>query len=1091
MISIPTAARATALAALLAVGSVGSVSAQSRSSSAVRGTVTRTDGTPMSGAEVSIRHEGTGTSKSLVTNLKGHFIMTLLQPGGPYTLRVRALGYAERVLENIQLQVGETATLEVVLTEQALAVEGVTVEVDRTEVFNPGQVGPATRLSEVTLEAMPILSRDITQLAVLSPLVTTTEGGGFSVLGQNDRYNALLIDGIPGQDAFGLTANGVPGGQAGAKLIPMDAIAQYEVLVAPFDVRLSGFSGGVMNAVTRTGTNDFRTRIFGVHRAEALMGDLVLPTGPVDASGVNRSLIGASFGGPIVRDRGHFFISGEFERRNQPPTGFNLGRDDPGLVRVSPSSMARFQEIFESQFGLPTGDPGPFSLGRELTNIFSRIDWNFAGGDRFTVKNVFARAASDQSPNRSAFQPYELSSNGARQTSTNNSTQFQYFLDLGGGGGNETNFEVRRSSDATTPVSDWPQVEVDLLSSIQGAAFTRGVRTGGGFFAQDNDLTQTIFRFTNSTTLVRGTNTRTFGVTAAYYDFSNRFTPGGQGDWFFADTTDLKNNAPQRYQRTVIQEGADAAVDFSVAEWGAFVQSEMDAGKGLTMRFGLRVDVPYVIGRPGENPGVLDAFGVNTSHLPSGNILWSPRWGFNWQGGGDRRTQVRGGMGVFSGQIPFVWLANAFHNDGLREVTNVCRGRWTDDPLTGNTAPKFNAGTAPTSCLAGDFTKVRSVVAFDEDFRYPQNFRFSAAIDQELSSRLSMTLGFLFNHAINQVALVEQDLGKPEGSLGPLKGYGELDRRFFGIPDRNGFRPNKDYPEFSQVLVATNASNDLAFSLTAELRGQITDRVRFQSGYTYSRAQDRTSLTANDMVSNYGFNAISGNPNAAGIRSSNFERPHKVVLAVFGSPFPGLEDTELSLLYTGQSGLPYSYVYDGDLNGDGYPGVGGAFDRFNDLVYVPFESTDIPAGIATYQLLGSALENDACLRANKGRILLRNACRAPWQNRLDLRISHTVRTASADLRFEADMINVLNLVNSNWGAIYSIQPNVALLEPVRVGCRIGPLSRCAMNANWAGAVLPGRTEDGRLQSTDPWSVVSPDSQWQAQFGVRVTFGRGR
>jgi hypothetical protein len=171
--------------------------------------------------------------------------------------------------------------------------------------------------------------------------------------------------------------------------------------------------------------------------------------------------------------------------------------------------------------------------------------------------------------------------------------------------------------------------------------------------------------------------------------------------------------------------------------------------------------------------------------------------------------------------------------------------------------------------------------------------------------------------------------------------------------------------------------------------------------------------------------------------------------------------------------------------------VGGAFDRFNDLVYVPFESTDIPAGIATYQLLGSALENDACLRANKGRILLRNACRAPWQNRLDLRISHTVRTASADLRFEADMINVLNLVNSNWGAIYSIQPNVALLEPVRVGCRIGPLSRCAMNANWAGAVLPGRTEDGRLQSTDPWSVISPDSQWQAQFGVRVTFGRGR
>ena len=218
---------------------------------------------------------------------------------------------------------------------------------ERTDVFNPSQVGRATRLDEIAVEAVPILSGDFMDLAVLSPLVKKTSDGGFSVAGQNTRYNAILVDGASQKDMFGLTASGVPGGQAGAKIIPMDAVAQYEILVSPFDVRLSGFTGGVMNAVTRTGTNDWRTRGFMVHRNETLMGDLTLPTGPVEASGVDRSLFGLSVGGPIIRDKAHFFIASEFERRNQPPTGFNLDRDDPFLVRISPEDMQAFQTLFD------------------------------------------------------------------------------------------------------------------------------------------------------------------------------------------------------------------------------------------------------------------------------------------------------------------------------------------------------------------------------------------------------------------------------------------------------------------------------------------------------------------------------------------------------------------------------------------------------------------------------------------------------------------------------------------------------------------------------------------------------------------------
>jgi hypothetical protein len=1070
-----------ALGVLLVPGTSG---AQSRTTSAVRGTITTADGVPLAGVDVVFRHEGMGVERTAVTNALGRFIITVLPPGGPYSLRATHIGYAELARTDVRLQVGETHTFELVLEEQAVAVEGVTVEVERTEVFNPSQVGPATRLDEVTLDAIPVLSRDLLDLAVLSPLVKTTEGGGFSVLGQNDRYNALLIDGIPGQDVFGLTAGGVPGGQAGAKMIPLDAVAQYEILVAPFDVRLSGFTGGVMNAVTRTGTNDWWMRVAAVHRNEALMGDLELPSGAVQASGVDRSLFALSVGGPIVRDRAHVFVATEFERRRQPPTGFNLVRDDPSLIRISPESVAGFSDVFESSFGVQTGIPGPYPLRQELGNVFARVDWNLSDRNRLTVRNVFARASNDRSPNRSPFEPYELSSNAVHNTSTNNATSLQLFSDLGRLGGNELNLEIRRSSDRSSPVSGFPQVEIDLRSSIGGASFTRGLRVGSQFFAQDNDLEQTSFRLTNSLTLARrGYSSVVLGVTGAYYRFANRFLPGADGDWFFANMDDLRLNAPQRFQRSVLAEGHDPAVEFSVLEWGGFAQYQMDAGKGLTMRFGIRADVPHVLGRPGRNPGIHEWLGHDTSKLPSGNVLISPRWGFNWQSEGRLRTQVRGGAGLFTGQLPFVWLSNAFHNDGLRSVTQVCEGRWTDEPPTGNTVPMFDPASPPETCLRGDFMNINTVVLLEEGFRYPQNFRFSAGVDQELSESVSTSLGFLFNHSFNQIVLEEQNLGDPAGQMGPLDGYGGVDRTYYGYPVERGFAPTWDNPDFAHVLVARNINRDWAFSFTGELRGRLGDRFGLQSGYTWSRSYDLMSLTFTDMVSNFGFNPTSMDPNRRSLGTSNFDRPHKVVLALYGAPLPGLEDTEFSLLYTGQSGLPFSYVYDGDLNGDGYPGRGPAFDRYNDLIYVPQEATEIPAGIGTYVLLNDALERDACLSAHRGGFMYRNACRAPWQNRLDLRMTQTMSLAGAQVRLEADVINLLNMVNGGWGRLQTIRPVVTLIEPIRRSC-----TTCPLVSQWSGTALPSREDDGRLVATDPWSVLSPDSQWRIQVGARVTLG---
>ncbi|MBT8405742.1 MAG: carboxypeptidase regulatory-like domain-containing protein, partial [Gemmatimonadetes bacterium] len=673
-------ARLAGFVLLFVVLTGDALQAQSRTTSAIRGTVVQADGSPVAFASVTILQTQTGAERETATTPEGRFLLQLLQPGGPYVLRIEALGFADIVRENIGLQVGETLTFEFVANEVAIDIEGIEVNAARAEIFTPDQVGPATRLDERTVEAVPILSRNIMELAVLSPLVKTTEGGGFSIAGQNDRYNSILIDGLLNKDLFGLTAGGVPGAQAGAKLIPLDAVSQYEVLVAPFDVRLSGFTGGVLNAITKTGTNEWHGRFFAVNRAEALIGDLNLPTGPVEASGVERNLFGASLGGPILRDRLHFFVSGEFEERNQPPVGFNLGRDDPLLVRISEDRIDDVDALFDQRFGVGVGDAGPYSLGLQLANIFARIDWNFGNGSRLTLRNIFANAVNDESPNRAAFEPYELSSNAVFREATNNTTTVQVFSPVGDRASNEFNLSVQYTADATAPAVDWPQVEVDVVSPIDGSAYQRPLRVGSQFFAQDNDLSQTTVRFTNSLNWSPALSNYTFGITGAFHDIDHRYLPGSRGDYFYASYNDLLDNAPQRYQRTILQPGEDPAVGIRVTEWGAFVQNQIDSGKGLTMHFGLRADVPFVLDSPARNDAVLSEFGHDTSNVPSGQILLSPRWGFNWQSDGERTTQVRGGAGMFVGQLPYVWLSNAFHNNGLRSVTAVCTGRLTEDP---------------------------------------------------------------------------------------------------------------------------------------------------------------------------------------------------------------------------------------------------------------------------------------------------------------------------------------------------------------------------------------------------------------------------
>ncbi len=1071
------------LAALLLVPSIGT--AQSQTTSTIRGTVTGPGGSGLADVTVRVRHAPTGAERSVLTGPDGSFVVLLLQPGGPYELTASTIGFADATRTDIHLAIGETFAVALEMRPTALQLPGVSVDVSRADLVSPRRVGPVTLLDEPVLAGLPVPSRDVMDLAVLSTLVRTTEGGGFSIAGQNDRYNSLLVDGLAAGDAFGLTPSGVPGAQAGARLLPLDAVSQYEILVAPYDARLSGFAGGVLNAVTRTGTNDFSLHAFALGRDAALTGDLTLPSGTAQASGIRRELVGVSAGGPIVPDRVHYFVAGEIERRTSSPVGYNSGRDNPALVGITPETLDLFKTLFEQGHGVDTGEYGPYDLTQDLANLFARVDWSFANGDRLTIRNVFARASNDESPNRTPFEPYGFSSNAVFRTSTHDLLSAQLFTDLGSGGGNEVELSLQRTTDRTRPASDFPQVEAVLQSPFFSQSAYRPIRVGAQFYAQDDDLEQTSARLTNTLTRVRGRSTWTLGASAAWHGIRQTYLPGDKGEFYYATWADVLDNAPLRYQRTVLLDGQSPGVAFDVAEMGAFAQNQIELN-AFTLRFGVRLDAPFVLSHPGHNEAVASTFGRNTSNVPSG-VLLSPRVGLNWQGGDVRRTQIRAGAGVFTGQLPYVWLANAFHDTGLRSEVRACFGRWNGfNPTGANIAPFFDPNDPAPTCLNGPPTVARAVTVFDEGFRYPQYAKVSLALDQELTPSLAASVDVVVGSSIHQVSLRELNIQRQDTALGPLRGYGGTERLHFGPPSAEGFQPNRVLPDYGQVLLVENGSGDRSWSISTELRGSLTDRVDFRAGYAYGRSYDRMSLASVDLIGAYGSNPTHGDPNDPPLTPSNFDRPHKVVLALYGTPIPGLDDTEVSILYTGESGLPFSYVYRGDLNGDGYPSLGKASDRDNDLVYVPDDPLEVPAGPGTTVRLAAALANDPCLKRFHGQMLLRNRCRAPWQNRLDLRLAQRLRVGGASVRVEADVVNLLNLLNGDWGLVRTIPATSSLLQPSERIRGNGDLL-----SQWIAGLLPLRDENGAQTIPEPWSVASPASQWQAQLGLRVSFGGGR
>ena len=997
------------LGVLAAVLATGRLAAQGVTTAAVTGRITDDAGSPVTQVELTLTLLTTGERRVTRSRDDGTYNIENVTVGSSYVLSARAIGFEQKVSDQFALALGQRLTLNLTMKRAAVELAGVTVEANADPLRSAARTGAQTLLSDFTIHRLPTLNRAFTDFVSTAPQVAVTPNGGNSITGQNDRFNNIQIDGGSNNNLFNLAAtNGLPGGQQKARPLSLEAVREYQILVAPFDVRQGQFLGGLVNAVTKSGTNELHGTAFGYIQNQNFVGkDTAGVSVPV--ADYQQQQYGFSVGGPIIRDRLHFFASGDFRHDVRPfatqiqCSGSCTPADTAG-IGITGARFDSVRNILKTQYGY---DPGTYAapiIPNPETNLFGKVDYELGTNSHLEVTGAFVNANAlnlvhTYTSPFNARDGYELSNSGYNFTDHTRTGRGKWTAQFGNAS-NEAIVAYSSISDVRDLPNDIP------LILVAGNSPSTYVAAGAERFSQANTLKQTVVELTDNVTFSAGQHLITVGTHNEFFHFVNVFFPASIGVWNFSSPESLAAGLPNRFERalpTALRPDGPVA-DFHVKQYGLYAEDRFAPVANLTLTAGLRMDVPTQPS-PTENPNLdtthfalLGGATVHTGSFPSGNILWSPRLGFNYNVNGEGQTILRGGVGIFSGRPPYVWLSNAYGNTGLEQASLIC---------TGASVPAFTIDpkAQPTSCGAAPSSGRPSVVYFDGNFKFPQAAKLALGVDRELGWGVLGTVDFIYTKAINEFLLEDVNLTGIQGSSA-----GETGRPLYGTinPATGAATASRVTSTYADVIRNFNTSGDHSASLAIQFQKRFASGIEFDAAYTYSHTVDFRSMTSDVTNSNYKFGVLNGPVQAPTLATSSFDRPHKVTVSgTVNTPF----DSHFSLFYTGISGTPFTYVVNGDINADGFSG--------NDAVYVPINAADITLqNPAQYATLDNYINNEPCLRNNRGHILTRNSCRNPWQNIMSARISKTFGTLHGQsIELTADMLNVLNFLNSNWGLI--------------------------------------------------------------------------
>jgi len=986
------------------------LAAQGVTTAAIQGRVTQADGSPIPDATVRVVNLSNGRRWEILTPPNGAYLLEDVGVGGPYRIEARAVGFTAEARAGLVLALGQRLVADFVLQPVAIQLAPIDVVATTDQVLNPGRTGPAEIVTRARIAETPNLGRDFLALTTLSPHVEispssgTASTGGITIAGQNRLYNSFQIDGGVNHDLY---RGRLPGRETLPRPISLEALEEVQVLAAPFDVRHGSFAGGVVNAVTRSGTNAVRGSAFGSLADAALTGENATgePVGPYTTW-----QYAATVGGPIARDRAHYFLSADVMHQVVPDPGplitDTAGGADLARIGISFASALRFQQLLRDTFGLDPGTLGPVNGQVRALDLLAKVSVQLGTNSHLEVSHHYTHGERRGFLSRTRTF-YFLSSTDQRDPSTSNASRLIWTSVSGRRWSSELIVSRLRLSDTCRPSAAYANIRViadqgTLVTGAQGACPMQPL----------NAVVQHVVEATENLTRAFGSHVLTLGLHGEDLRFRDGALAQASGQWLFGSLDLLQRRVAQRYQRTVPGPAYAGALSVRARQLGAYVQDRWTLRRGLDVTLGLRVDVPILPDDLATNDALRDSLGIDTGRLPSGNALWSPRLGVNYDVRGERRTFLRGGIGLFGGRMPYQWFGNAYRDNGARDLFLDCRGA---------RAPALDPVAQPAVCADGT-GPVPRLSYFDPGTKAPQNLKLAVGIDHRLPGGVVGTVDLLYTRAVHQLYLTDANLRSPD-SVARGEGNRPLYGTVTGTLTTYNVSPARRNAGFGQVVRVANRSGDHALSVSAQLRKRFGERVEASGLYAFSRVRDRMSVINPAARQNLENTPLDGTLEARGLRTSYFEIPHRVQLGATVR-LPGR--AWVSLLYTGASGTPYTHMIMGDANADGI----GDVPLINDILYVPRDRADIALdgngttpGVGTvaqqdsvYGLLDALIRAEPCLRRQRGRVLERNTCRNPWFGTLSARVTKSIPTrAGQSLEVAADVFNALNVLNREWG----------------------------------------------------------------------------
>ena len=1014
-------------------------------------TIGDANGEPIIGATVQAVHEPSGTRYAAVSNVDGRFRIQGMRTGGPYTVTVTYIGFEQKSLKGVQLELGETYNLQVWLSENTNELSEVLIT-GKASKFAAEKTGASTNITSSQITSLPTVSRGITDVTRLSPY----GGNGMSFAGADGRTANFTVDGANFNNNFGLSDK-LPGG---GNPISIDAIEELQVVISPFDVRQTNFIGGGVNAITKSGTNTFKGTAYVYHRNENMRGDAIAREAILSAREKDQSTTyGFTLGGPILKNKLFFFVNGEMSKIPTVTTRYRgtengVANDELQLSRTKLSDLQSVSDYMKSKYGYDTGSYSSFPADEKNYKLLARVDWNITDNHHLAVRYNYTKNTIWNTPNATSMDGGTRMS-GARMS--------QYSMSFANSLYSMDNivhsFSVDLNSRLTDNLSNQFLATYSKLDDVRGSNSSEFpfidivkhennyMALGYELFTWNNAVHNTIWNIKDDLTYYFGNHKIMGGLSFEHQMADNQYMRNGTGYyryiWEDGMTVDeLFNQTPEVFCLTYGYDGeAKPAARVQFNKLGIYAQDEWDVTKTFKLTYGLRLDgLFFNNGDLMTNKAIydLDYSGrhIDTGKWPSSSLIVSPRVGFTWDVFGDRSLKVRGGTGMFSGRLPLVFFTNMPTNGGMvqyqaqigpstkydnmpdavkekyasvAEVLDQFKG----GPMTNisDMINKLQGMGYPTTVSPEDGTKPSSISAVDSKFKMPQVWKTSLAVDYQVpvSFPFTVTVEGIFNKKIHDNCISDWSIP----SVGGFARYNGVDNRPI-YPA--GFRTG------TKAFVLENTSKGYGWSANITLNAQPVEWLSLMAAYTHTVSKEVTGMPGSAAESAFTYVPTSEGPNNIPLHNSQYVIPDRIVASATAHDRSG---NHYSLIYEAwRGGSNYSYIMVNDMNGDGYP---------YDALYVP---TDADVNNNLFRFVSDDdktrfmdfVHNDSYLKNRQGKYAEPYSVYVPWVHRIDVAYKHDFKVkfgnTSHCLQLSLDVKNVMNLFNSSWGVSKYLNPAI-------------------------------------------------------------------